>query len=96
MNKRNIHVGSDFDDFLADEGLLEGASAVAIKRVIAWQIAEAMKARGLSKKAMAEQMHTSRSHLDRLLDADDTGLTLETLSRAARVLGRRLRVELAA
>ena len=96
MNKRNIHVGSDFDDFLADEGLLEGASAVAIKRVIAWQIAEAMKARGLSKKAMAEQMHTSRSHLDRLLDADDTGLTLETLSRAAQVLGRRLRVELAA
>ena len=96
MNKRNIHVGSDFDDFLADEGLLEGASAVAIKRVIAWQIAEAVKARGLSKKAMAEQMHTSRSHLDRLLDADDTGLTLETLSRAAQVLGRRLRVELAA
>lgn len=95
MNKRNIHVGSDFDDFLADEGLLEGASAVAIKRVIAWQIAEAMKARGLSKKAMAEQMHTSRSHLDRLLDADDTGLTLETLSRAAQVLGRRLRVDLA-
>ena len=96
MNKRNIHVGSGFDDFLADEGLLEGASAVAIKRVIAWQIAEAMKTRGLSKKAMAEQMHTSRSHLDRLLDADDTGLTLETLSRAAQVLGRRLRVELAA
>ena len=96
MNQRNIHVGSDFDDFLADEGLLEGASAVAIKRVIAWQIAEAMKARGLSKKTMAEQMHTSRSHLDRLLDADDTGLTLETLSRAAQVLGCRLRVELAA
>lgn len=96
MNKRNAHVGSDFDEFLADEGLLEGASAVAIKRVIAWQIAEAMKTRGLSKKAMAELMHTSRSHLDRLLDADDTGLTLETLSRAAQVLGRRLRVELAA
>ena len=96
MNKRNVHVGSDFDEFLTDEGLLEGASAVAIKRVIAWQIAEAMKTRGLSKKAMAELMHTSRSHLDRLLDADDTGLTLETLSRAAQVLGRRLRVELAA
>ena len=96
MNKRNVHVGSDFDEFLADEGLLEGASTVAIKRVIARQIAEAMKTRGLSKKAMTELMHTSRSHLDRLLDADDTGLTLETLSRAAQVLGRRLRVELAA
>ena len=96
MNKRNIHVGSDFDDFLADEGLLEGASAVAIKRVIAWQIAEAMKARGLSKKAMAEPMHTSRSHLDRLLDANDTGLTLETLTKAANALGRQLRIELAA
>ena len=96
MNKRNIHVGSDFDDFLADEELLEGASAVAIKRVIAWQITEAMKARGLSKKAMAELMHTSRSHLDRLLDANDTGLTLETLTKAANALGRQLRIELAA
>ena len=96
MNKRNIHVGSDFDDFLADEELLEGASAVAIKRVIAWQIAEAMKARGLSMKAMAERMHTSRSHLDCLLDANDTGLTLETLTKAANALGRQLRIELAA
>jgi len=96
MNKHNAHIGSDFDDFLAEDGLLETATAVAIKRVIAWQIAEAMKARGLSKKAMAERMHTSRSHLDRLLDASDTGLTLDTLSRAAQVLGYRVRLELAA
>lgn len=96
MNKLNRHVGSDFDDFLAEDGLLEEAMAVAIKRVIAWQIAEAMKSRGLSKKAMAERMHTSRSHLERLLDENDTGLTLETLSRAAHVLGYRVKVELAA
>ena len=96
MNKLNRHVGSDFDDFLAEDGLLEEATAVAINRVIAWQIAEAMKSRGLSKKAMAERMHTSRSHLERLLDENDTGLTLETLSRAAHVLGYRVKVELAA
>lgn len=96
MNRPNRHIGSDFDAFLAEDGVLEEATAVAIKRVIAWQIAEAMKARGLSKKAMAERMHTSRSHLDRLLDENDTGLTLETLSRAAQALGYRVRVELAA
>ena len=94
MGKQNI--GSSFDDFLQQEAMLEEVTAVALKRVIAWQIAEAMKARGLSKKAMAERMHTSRSHLDRLLDASDTGLTLDTLSRAAQVLGYRVRLELAA
>lgn len=96
MSKPNPHVGSDFDEFLEQEGVLEEASALAIKRVIAWQIAEAMEARGLTKKAMAERMHTSRSHLDRLLDANDAGLTLETLSRAAQALGYRVKVELAA
>ncbi len=96
MSKFNRHVGSDFDDFLAEEGQLEQITAIAIKRVIAWQIADAMKARGLTKKAMAERMHTSRSHLDRLLDENDTGLTLETLSRAAQALGYRVKVELAA
>jgi antitoxin HicB len=96
MAKRNPHIGSDFDRYLAEQGQLEEASAVAMKRVIAWQIAQAMKTRGVTKKAMAERMHTSRSHLDRLLDADDTGLTLDTLSRAAQVLGYRIRVELEA
>lgn len=96
MAKRTPHIGSDFDSFLAEQGRLEEASAVAIKRVIAWQITEAMKTRGVTKKVMAERMHTSRSHLDRLLDANDTGLTLDTLSRAAQVLGYRVRVELEA
>ena len=93
--KKNSAIGSSYDDFLADDGMLEAASAVAIKRVIAWQLAEAMKAEGMTKKALAERMHTSRSHLDRLLDEHDTGLTLETLSKAARALGRSVRVELA-
>lgn len=94
MAKHNPRIGSSFDDFLAEQGELEAATATALKRVIAWQIDEARKAQRLSKKAMAERMHTSRSHLDRILDASDTGLTLETLSRAARVVGRRVRVEL--
>ncbi|HEX7370131.1 MAG TPA: helix-turn-helix transcriptional regulator [Rhodanobacteraceae bacterium] len=96
MAKRNPHIGSSFDDYLVQEGELEAATATALKRVIAWQIDEARKAQRLSKKAMAERMHTSRSHLDRILDASDTGLTLETLSRAAQVVGRRVRVELTA
>lgn len=96
MAKRNPHIGSDFDDFLADEGLLEETTALALKRVIAWQLDEARKARGLSKKEMAERMNTSRAQLDRILDASDASLTLETLSRASRVVGCRISVELAA
>jgi DNA-binding Xre family transcriptional regulator len=92
--KKNPAIGSNFDQFLAEQGLLEGATAIAIKRVIAWQLAEAMKAEGVTKKALAERMHTSRSHLDRLLDERDTGLTIETLGKAARALGRNVRIEL--
>lgn len=97
MAKRNIsHIGSTMDDFLSQEGVLEEVSARAIKRVIAWQLSEAMKTQGVTKTAMAERMHTSRSMLDRLLDETDTGLTIETLSRAAQALGYRVKVELAA
>ena len=96
MAGKNKRVGSDFDDFLAEEGLLDASTAVATKRVIAWQISEAMKARSLTKRAMAERMNTSRSQLDRVLDENDTALTLETLSRAASALGCRVRVELTA
>jgi len=94
--RRNKYVGSSFDKFLADEGHLEAATAIAIKRVIIWQVQEAMKAEGLTKSAMAARMKTSRSALDRLLDEDDPGLTLETLTRAAQALGRRIRLELTA
>lgn len=92
--KTNPHIGSDFEDFLEEIGELDNATAVAMKRVIAMQLTQAMKHRGLTKKAMAEKMQTSRSHLDRLLDERDAGLTLEVLSRAARVLGCAVRIQL--
>jgi hypothetical protein len=92
MKAKNI--GSSFDDFLKEEALLDEAAAVAIKRVIAWQIDQEMKAQNLTKTAMARKMHTSRAALNRLLDATDTSLTLTTLSSAASVLGKKFRFEL--
>lgn len=91
----NKHMGSNFDDFLAEEAILEESTATAMKRVIAWQIEQEMKAQKLSKTAMATKMHTSRAALNRLLDATDTSLTLTTLASAAAALGKRVRVELA-
>lgn len=91
----NKHIGSSLDDFLAEEGLLEDATATAMKRVIAWQIEQEMKAQKLSKTALAEKMHTSRAALNRLLDATDTSMTLSSLARVATALGKNLRVELA-
>jgi len=90
----STHLGSDFDDFLEEEAILEETTAVAIKRVVAWQISQEMKAQKLTKTALAEKMHTSRAALNRLLDETDTSLTLTTLSRAAKVLGKNLRIEL--
>ncbi|EMD98995.1 MULTISPECIES: helix-turn-helix transcriptional regulator [Stutzerimonas stutzeri subgroup] len=90
----NSHIGSDFDDFLAEQGLAEEVSAAALKRVIAWQIAEAMKSQNLTKKALAERMHTSRAALDRALDQDDAGMTLATLASAARALKQRVEIRL--
>jgi len=87
------HIGSGFDDFLQEEGLLEESSAVALKRVIAWQLANAMKAQGVSKSAMATRMRTSRSQLDRVLGGEGSGMTLETLSRALDALGLRVTLE---
>ena len=92
MRAKNI--GSSFDDFLQEEGLLDEANAVAIKRVISWQIDQEMKAQKLTKSAMAKNMRTSRAALNRLLDETDTSLTLTTLSRAATVLGKKFRIEL--
>ncbi|OAJ45931.1 XRE family transcriptional regulator [Pseudomonas marginalis] len=90
----NKHIGSNFDDFLNDNGLIEEVSAGALKRVIAWQLAEAMKAQKISKKALAERMHTSRTAVDRALDQNDAGMTLATLASAARALGQRVEVRL--
>ena len=87
------HLGSDFDDFLEEEGLLAEAEAVAVKRVIAYQIAALMEEMQLTKTAMARRMETSRAALDRLLDPTNESVTLHTLERAALVLGKRLRIE---
>ena len=95
MNPQSPHIGSSFDDFLAEDAMLEEVSAVAIKRVVAWQIAQEMKAQGLTKTALAEKMHTSRAALNRLLDETDTSLTLTTLTGAAKALGKNLRIEFA-
>ena len=82
------------DDFLKDEGKLEEFQATAIKEVLAWQIAEAMKTENISRKRLAERMKTSRSQISRLLDPKDGNVTLATLERAAKMVGRSLRLEL--
>ncbi len=90
----NKHIGSDFEDFLAEEGMLDDATAVAIKRIIAWQIQNEMKTQHMTKTSMAKRMQTSRSSLDRLLDERDTSLTLTTLASAAQALGKHVKIEL--
>ena len=84
-----------FDEFLAEQGILEACEDQAIKEIIAGQIIEAMQAQGLTKTRMAERMNTSRRQLDRLLDPATPSVTLDTLRRAATAVGRTLRVELA-
>jgi antitoxin HicB len=88
----NKYIGSNFDDFLEEEGLLAEVEANAIKRVISFQIAELMERHNLSKAAMAKRMKTSRSAIDRLLDPQNESVTLQTLERAALVLGKRLQI----
>lgn len=88
------HRGSSLDDLLKQEGVLETVQAAAIKNTIAWQIAREMELRRLSKSEMAALMKTSRAQPDRLLDPDNGNVTLKTLSRAAAILGREIRVEL--
>jgi len=94
MKKRNKHIGSPLDKFLKEEGVQEEARAIAVKEVIAWQVEQAMKKEKLSKLQMAKRMHTSRAALDRLLDPRSTSVTLQTLARAARAVGRDLKIEL--
>jgi antitoxin HicB len=85
---------SSLDDLLKEDGNLEEFQAVAIKEVLAWQLEEAMKAGKLSRKLLAERMGTSRSQISRLLDPTDGNVTINTLQRAARMVGRSLRLEL--
>ena len=90
----NPYSGSSFDDFLKDEDLYEETTATAIKRVIAWQLEQEMQRQKITKSAMAERMHTSRSQLDRLLNPEITSVSLEMMQRAANAIGRELRIEL--
>ncbi|MDR3100593.1 MAG: helix-turn-helix domain-containing protein [Paraburkholderia sp.] len=92
----NKHIGGNFDDFLAEEAMLDEVTATAVKRVIAWQIEQEMKAQQLTKTQLAAKMKTSRAALNRLLDENDTSLTLTTLASAAAALGKKLKFELAA
>jgi DNA-binding phage protein len=92
MAKKNV--GSSFDDFLEEEGLLEDVTAVAVKRYVAFQLTEKMAETNLSKAEMARRMETSRSALDRLLDPDNSSVTLQTLQSAVQALGGRLKIEL--
>ena len=94
MTKKKNH-GSSFEAFLSDDGLFEDATLAATKKVIAAQIADAMKRKGLTKTAMAAEMETTRAQLDRLLDPKNDSVTLGTLKRAAKALGKTLRMELA-
>ena len=87
---RTNHSGSTFDSFLEKEGIREEVEAVAIKRVLAWQLEQAMRDQEKTKQALARQLRTSRSQLDRLLDPRNVSVTLDTITRAARALGKRL------
>ena len=94
MKGKNPHIGSSLDDFLAEEGILEECEALALKEILALQIEQAMKEQGINKVQMARRMRTSRSQLDRLLDPKHTTVKLETMQRAAAILGKRIKLDL--
>ena len=94
MKKKHDAIGSDFDAYLEEEGILASVEATAIKRVIARRLVHAMKSGGLTKTKLAKKMRTSRSAVDRLLDPDNDSLSLATLNRAAAALGKKLTIDL--
>ncbi len=88
------HTGSTFESFLEEEKILEEVETAAVKRVIAWQLENAMKEQRLSKRAMAHRLHTSRSQVERLLDPGNSAVSLQTVARATTALGKSLKMEL--
>jgi antitoxin HicB len=94
MKFKTKHMGTRLEDWLSEEGILEEATVAAVKSVIAWQLGEEMRKKKITKKRMAEMMQTSRAQLDRVLDPASGNTTLETLLRAAKIVGRELKVEL--
>jgi len=95
IKMKHKNIGASFDSFLEDEGILEQAEEVATKRVVAFQIQAEMKKRNLSKTELAQEMNTSRSSINRLLDPEDDAITFKTLKKAANVLGKKLVIRLA-
>jgi antitoxin HicB len=93
MTKKNPHWGTTLDSFLSEEGIREAAKATALTRVVAWQLAKEMEKQGITKAVLAERMQTSRAQVDRILNAKGN-VTVETLQRAAALVGRELRLEL--
>jgi len=93
MTKKNPHWGTTLDTFLRKEGIREAAKTEAVTRVVAWQLTQEMERKGITKAALAERMHTSRAQVDRILKAKGN-ITIETLQRAAALVGRELRLEL--
>ena len=93
MTDQNPHWGASLDSFLAEEGITEAANTEALTRVVAWQLSQEMERQGISKAVLAERMHTSRAQVDRILKARGN-VTVETLQRAAALVGRELRLEL--
>lgn len=91
---KNQHLGTNFDDFLAEEGLLDEIEATAIKRVIAYQIEQEMNKQGLTKVEMAQKMNISPSSMDYLLDPQNSSINLQMMIKAALTLGKKLRIEL--
>jgi predicted transcriptional regulator len=94
MARKNPHIGTSFESWLNEQGIREDVTAAAIKSVIARQLAAEMKKKRITKKRMAELMKTSRAQVDRLLDPDNGGATIESLARAAKIVGRELRMQL--
>ena len=92
--QRNKHLGSSFDEFLRSEGLYEEVTTLAWKRVLSWEVTEAMKKEGISKSEMSKRMGTSRSQLERLLDPDNPNVLLDTVQKAAAAVGKRLTIGL--
>ena len=94
MARKNPHIGSSFESWLDEEGIREEVKTRAIKAVIAWQLAKEMKKKNITKQRMAQLMKTSRAQVDQLLDPDDGSATIESLQRAAHIVGRELRMQL--
>lgn len=92
--KNSRRLGSSFSQHLKSEDTYEETSTVAVKRVLAWQLEEAMRKAGMTKNEMAKRMHTSRSQLDRILDPRNAKIQLDTVFKAAHVLGRDVKLEL--